>query len=219
MNLTKVVVIIPTYNEAPVIADTIAAIFKTAVAINKELHVLVFDSCSTDSTQRIVLDLQATYPKLHLQTEPHKTGLGSAYLQAMHYAINELKAEIIVEFDADLSHQPKYLPPILEQLNTCDAVVGSRYVKGGTIPKDWGIDRKILSKLGNVVARLILTPRYKDFTSGFRATRHIALNKALPDQFISNNYAYKIELLWNLHQNKRQNHRVSYYFPRTRKRV
>jgi dolichol-phosphate mannosyltransferase len=202
MSIQNVVVIIPTYNESLVIETTIHQVFKALSSNDIIAHVLVFDSCSTDNTQELILGLKATYPLLHLQTEPRKTGLGSAYLQAMRYALTELNADIVVEFDADLSHQPHYLPKMMEQMRTHDVVVGSRYIKGGSIPKNWGWHRKVLSVLGNWVARCALTPRYKDFTSGFRATHYLVLNKILPKQFISNNYAYKLELLWLLHKAK-----------------
>ncbi len=202
MSIRTVVVIIPTYNEALVIEKTIREVFKELADADVAAHILVFDSCSSDSTQEIVRSLKSTYSSLHLQTEPKKTGLGSAYLQAMHYALNELNADFLVEFDADLSHQPCYLPEMINKLRTHDVVVGSRYVKGGSIPKNWGWHRKFLSVLGNLVARCILTPKYKDFTSGFRATRHSVLKEVLPTQFISNHYAYKLELLWRLHQAK-----------------
>lgn len=203
MLIEKIVIIIPTYNEALVIEKTLLQLFMAAEAISdKEIHVLVFDSNSRDNTQEIVSRLQAIYKHLHLKTEPQKMGLGAAYLQAMHYALSELSADIVIEFDADLSHQPKYIAPMLENLKNHDVVVGSRYIAGGCIPRNWGWHRKLLSILGNYVARLLLTTKYKDFTSGFRATRHLALKKALPEQFISNHYAYKLELLWTLHKNK-----------------
>lgn len=202
MNMKTVVIIIPTYNESLVIEETIHQVFKATSSSSVSVHVLVFDSCSTDNTQNIVSLMQKTYPQLHLKTEPEKTGLGSAYLQSMRYALTDLDADIIIEFDADLSHQPQYLLPLIEKINDHDVVVGSRYIKGGSIPKNWGWHRKLLSKLGNWVARIVLTPRYKDFTSGFRATHYLALNKALPEKFISNQYAYKLELLWSLHKTK-----------------
>ena len=198
----KTIIIIPTYNETLMIEKTIHEVFKALADREYPSHVLVFDSCSTDNTQAIVRNLTNTYTNLHLQTEAKKTGLGSAYLQAMNYAINELEADVVVEFDADLSHQPCYLPAIIEKLYTQDVVVGSRYVQGGSIPKDWGWHRKLLSVLGNLVARCVLTPKYKDFTSGFRATRASLLKKILPRHFISNHYAYKLELLWRLHKAK-----------------
>lgn len=203
MSNQKVVIIVPTYNEALTIQETVLQIFATTAAVSGyDLHVLIFDSASTDETQAIVTAMLPLYSRLHLQAEPTKTGLGSAYWQAMHYALSDLAADVVIEFDADLSHQPKYIEPILELLDTHDVVVGSRYVPGGNIPSDWGWHRKLLSKLGNYVARAILTPKYKDFTSGFRATRRQALLTALPKRFLSQHYAYKLELLWNLHKNK-----------------
>lgn len=203
MNDAKVVIIIPTYNESLSIEETLQHVFQHTESIqNKDVHVLIFDSASTDNTQEIVRGLQATYSKLHLKTEPKKSGLGSAYLQAMRYALSDLAADIIIEFDADLSHQPKYIAPMLEKIDNHDVVLGSRYVRGGQIPDDWGWHRKFLSVLGNYIARFILTPKYKDFTTGFRATRRDALLQVLPEKFLSSQFAYKLELLWLLHKNK-----------------
>ncbi|WP_058473958.1 glycosyltransferase [Legionella quateirensis] len=199
----KVVIIIPTYNEAAVIEETIKQVFESVDLIkNHDIHVLIFDSASTDNTQQIIKTLQSTYPNLHLKIEATKSGLGSAYLQAMNYALTTLNADILFEFDADLSHQPKYILGMLEMIKHCDCVVGSRYVKGGSIPKNWALHRKLFSIFGNYIARSVLTPRYKDFTSGFRATRRHMLQKVLPKKFLSNQYAYKLQLLWLLHKNK-----------------
>ena len=201
MNIEKVVIIIPTYHESLVTEETLTQVFEATESIpNMDVHVLVFDSGSTDNTQSIVSALQLTYPRLHLKIEQQKSGLGSAYLQAMRFALTDLSADIIFEFDADLSHQPKYLAPMLAAIKTHDVVVGSRYIKGGCIPNNWAWHRKCLSVLGNYIARFILTSTYRDFTSGFRATRHLALTNALPECFLSNQYAYKLELLWSLHQ-------------------
>ena len=203
MSIEKVVIIIPTYNESLVIEATLLEVFKATECVpGMDIHVLVFDSNSTDNTQQIVTDLQATHKRLHLKTEPKKSGLGSAYLQAMRYALTDLSADIVMEFDADLSHQPKYIAPMLEKMRVHDVVVGSRYVRGGSIPKQWGWHRKLLSVLGNYAARFMLTTKYKDFTSGFRATHRRVLDKVLPEKFLSNQYAYKIQLLWLLHKNK-----------------
>ena len=197
------VIIIPTYNEALMIRETLVQVFKATSGITDfAIHVLVFDSASSDNTHTIVESAKADYPNLHLRTETQKTGLGSAYLQAMRIALTELNADVVLEFDADLSHQPHYIAPMLEKIHHHDVVIGSRYVTGGSIPHDWAWHRKCLSVLGNQVARFVLTSRYQDFTSGFRATRRHALCKALPEAFLSNHYAYKIELLWTLHLNK-----------------
>ena len=200
----KVVVVIPTYNEALIIAETVRQVFAaTADLVDFSVEILIFDSASQDQTQEIIQALIPQYAgKLHLQMEPKKTGLGSAYAQAMKYALLELSADVVVEFDADLSHQPQYLAPMFALLKTCDVVIGSRYVAGGSIPANWGIQRKFLSVLGNHVARMTLTRRYHDLTSGFRATRRDILSTTLPLQFYSNHYAYKLHLLWLLHQSK-----------------
>ncbi|MDF1757111.1 MAG: polyprenol monophosphomannose synthase [Legionellaceae bacterium] len=202
MHPEKVVIIIPTYNEEEVITETIKAISEIRnQAEGFDIHVLVFDSASTDDTQAIVVNLLKVYPWLHLETEPQKSGLGSAYIQAMKYALSRMQADIVIEFDADLSHQPKYIVPMLSKMNTHDVVLGSRYVVDGSIPNDWGMRRKLISIVGNQIARMILTGKYKDFTSGFRITRNFFLKNILEDDFISDHYAYKLQLLWMLHKN------------------
>ncbi len=197
----KVVVIIPTYNESMVITETIQLVFDETSSIMNEfdVHILIFDSASTDNTQEIIKSLQLKYTHLHLQTESQKTGLGSAYHQAMNHAVHVLGADIVVEFDADLSHQPQYLVPMLKLIKSCDVVVGSRYIEGGGIPDNWGWQRKALSKFGNILIKNVLKVPYFDLTSGFRMVRRNALVKALPNQFISSQFAYKIELYWHLY--------------------
>jgi len=196
-----VVIIIPTYNESAVIQETIHEISELRAQVhNKRLKVLIFDSASKDDTVALVRQLQTQYDWLYLQQEPYKTGLGSAYYQAMHFAQSQLDADVVVEFDADLSHQPKYLVPMLAYIDKNDVVMGSRYVVGGKLPSDWALYRKIISQLGNGVARLVLTRKYKDFTSGFRATRTTYLKSVIQKPFLSPNYGYKLDLLWRLHQ-------------------
>lgn len=201
MNPEKAVIIIPTYNEALVIADTVHQVFQAVAASTRaQCHILVFDSHSTDSTADQIRQLQTIYPRLHLQTEPTKSGLGMAYHQAMRYACDILQADIILEFDADLSHQPKYILPLIEGLHDNEVVVGSRYIPGGSIPLQWAWHRKCLSYIGNQLARRVLSPRYHDYTSGLRATRASVLRNVLPHAFISKHYAYKLELFWLLHK-------------------
>lgn len=201
INNEKAVIIIPTYNEAAVIETTIHALFQATQHTSEfEIHILVFDSSSQDDTQSIIKRMQANYPTLHLFSETEKSGLGSAYHQAMEIAIDKLHADIVCEYDADGSHQPKYLLPMLNMLKSHDAVIGSRYVKGGKIPQDWGIHRKLFSVMGNWMARAVLHPKYRDYTSGFRATRTTLLKRILPNKFLSNQYAYKLHLFWLLHK-------------------
>jgi dolichol-phosphate mannosyltransferase len=202
----NVTIIIPTYNEKYVIADTIKALIDTFHDIDThqfKLSILVNDSNSPDGTANIVRELQNQYHNVFLLVEDKKSGLGSAYIHAMQYAIERLKADIIFEFDADGSHQPKYLPAMLQILKQgADVVVGSRYIKNGSLPRDWSWNRKFLSYFGNLTARLILTWRYTDFTSGYRGSRVRFLKRIQLDKLLSKNYAYKMHLFWELHRLK-----------------
>jgi dolichol-phosphate mannosyltransferase len=199
-----VVIAIPTYNEADCIEKTLSDLNKEIKNIKDfKISILVFDSNSSDKTVEKIKQAQKLYPNLHLEQEPQKTGLGSAYIQAMQFAMTKLNADIIFEFDADGSHQPKYIRPMLDKIKQgADVVVGSRYVKGGSMPKDWDLHRKLLSGVGNIIARCVLSPKYKDLTSGFRATKTSFLKKIDLPNLLSKDYAYKLQLFWELHQLK-----------------
>lgn len=200
--MAKVVIIIPTYNEADCIEQTLVDLQRVFTHIPQhDMHILIFDSSSTDDTQPIIKRLEQQWPNLHMATEPEKSGLGSAYIKAMHHAIEHMQADIVFEFDADGSHQPKFLPPMIKCLDEgADVVVGSRYVEGGSADVEWPWHRRMISQVGNLVARTFLTPRYKDMTSGFRGTKVSALKKVNIDKLLSKNYAYKIHLFWALHK-------------------
>lgn len=199
--MLKVTIIIPTYNEENSIIKTLKMLEEQISQIeNFDINILIFDSCSKDKTVEQVKALMSRHQNIFLLTEPVKTGLGSAYRQAMLYAITELSADVVFEFDGDGSHQPKYIKPMLAKITEgYDVIVGSRYVPGGTIPKNWAFHRKLLSKSGNWLAQLILSRQYKDYTSGFRGTRSSFLKKIDFKQLFSKNYAYKIDLFWRLH--------------------
>ncbi len=198
----KVVIIIPTYNEACSIKQTLLDLESISTKIpSHQINILVFDSHSIDATLQIVQELQQQFNNITIATEEEKSGLGSAYAKAMKFAWETLEADLIFEFDADGSHQPQFIVPMIAAIESgADVALGSRYVKGGKIQVGWPWYRRLLSQVGNWVARLFLTPRYKDFTSGFRATKTKFLKQALLKPLLSKNYAYKIHLLWGLHK-------------------
>ena len=198
----KIVIIIPTYNEADSIQKTLPELEAVLETIQShEVSILIFDSHSTDSTLAVVAALQKKYPNILLQTEAHKSGLGSAYAQAMQYAYTSLQADLIFEFDADGSHQPKYIVDMIQAIEDgADVAVGSRYTAGGKVDVSWPWYRRLVSELGNLIARCFLVWRYKDFTSGFRASKASFLASILKKPLLSKNYAYKIHLLFALHQ-------------------
>jgi len=199
----KTVIIIPTYNESESIKTTIEGLQREFKKIKgHQMHILVFDSNSTDDTQKIVKNLQKKYKNLHLQTEKEKSGLGGAYIKAMRYAMDKMAVDAVFEYDADGSHQPKYIPGMVKALEKgADVVVGSRYIPGGKMPADWGIDRKLISYFGNFIARAVLfTPQYKDMTSGFRGTKTKFLKKIDLENLLCKQFAYKIHLYYALHK-------------------
>ena len=199
----KVVIIIPTYNEKQNIGSTIDNLEKNFKLIkNHQMQILVIDDSSPDGTQDIVKEKKAKYGNIILFPNQVKAGLGAAYIKAMKYAMTKLEADAIFEYDADGSHQPKYIPGMVETLaKGADVVVGSRYVPGGSMPDDWGFDRKLVSFFGNLIARSVLwTWQYKDQTSGFRGTKTEFLKKVDLDNLLSKQFAYKIHLYYALHK-------------------
>lgn len=172
MTQKKAFVIIPTYNEKDNIEKTLSQVFENLNKVkNWQTGVLVVDDTSPDKTYELVKTLQKKYRHLELLVNKNKSGLGGAYLKGMEYAFNVLKADLVFEFDADLSHDPEKLPLFFEQIDQGkDMVLGSRYIPGGSIPADWGLHRKFLSVVGNIIIMTILTNfSIRDWTTGYRA--------------------------------------------------
>lgn len=200
-DLKKVIIIIPTYNESQCISQTLDELETVFQKLKYyDMSILIYDSNSPDGTSEIVKSYQKKYSNIHLICEPYKTGLGSAYIKALKYACTALHSDIVFEYDADGSHRPEYLPHMLNFFHQgADVVTGSRFVKGGKIPKEWQYHRKILSILGNRIARFFLSNRIKDYTTGYRGIRTQVLNRINLDTLLSKSYAYKIHLMWELY--------------------
>lgn len=198
----KIVIIIPTYNEEGHIKNTLSLLQTMISEVPEhEFQILIFDSNSTDDTVSIIKTLQTQFDNILLIGEEKKSGLGSAYIKAMQYVIDHLDADIVFEFDADGSHQPQYIPVMLNEFaKGADVVMGSRYVPGGKVDAEWAWHRHLISRLGNWVARFFLTWKYKDLTTGYRGTRVSYLKKVPLTKLLSKNYAYKIHLFWELYR-------------------
>lgn len=200
----KVMVIIPTYNERQNIGATIDGIEAVIPQLDRRhrLEILVIDDNSPDNTAEAVKTKGRQYGNVHLLPNRQKQGLGAAYIKAFRYAMAKLNADAVFEYDADGSHQPKYIPGMIKELEKgAGVVVGSRYVPGGSMPADWGWHRKLISYFGNFIARSVLwTWQYKDMTSGFRVTKTEWLKKIDLDNLLSQQFAYKIHLYYALHR-------------------
>ena len=179
-----VVIVIPTYDEKGNIGrciDALEEVFK-AVPPSYDIHILVVDDSSPDGTADEVRQKIKEYKNVHLLINKQKMGLGGAYLSGMKFAAEKFNPDIFFEFDADLSHDPKLVPQFLAKLEQgYDLVLGSRYIKGGSIPHNWGLKRKFYSVVGNMIIMTVLTDfRVRDWTTGYRALRRKVYEAVYP---------------------------------------
>ena len=186
------IVIIPTYNEIENIETIIEKIF----ALKLPLEILVVDDNSPDKTYEKVQELiDLTYPdRLHLILREKKEGLGKAYIAGFKWALaNEKRYDFIIEMDADLSHNPKYLPRFVEEIENYDLIIGSRCVDGGGAT-NWPLFRKAISYGGSFYSRMILGVTIMDITGGFKCFRREVLEAINLDNVITTGYAFQIEM-------------------------
>lgn len=170
----KVIIILPTYNEKgniekliPIIEEEIFPKIK-----NHQMHILVADDNSPDGTADTVRKFMGKWKNVHLNLG-EKKGLGAAYVRAMTYAVEKLNADIMFEMDADFFHDPKKIPEFLRKIDDgYDFAIGNRYTDGGSVPKNWKIQRKIYSITANFMVRIIFMRFHlHDWTGGYRALK------------------------------------------------
>jgi len=215
--MKKATVIIPTYNEAGNIKKTIAELLNVFSTIKSwKMQILVVDDSSPDKTYELVQNLRKNTQYLYLLINKKKSGLGAAYLKGMAYAFGDLNSDVVFEFDADLSHNPKKIPDFLHKIDDgYDLVVGSRYIPGGSIPADWGLHRKFLSKVGNIFIKTILTNfSISDWTTGYRAitkkTYELISPEMIGERF--SGYTFQIGFLYKAVQKKLKIAEVPFHF-------
>ncbi len=193
----NIVVILPTYNERENIIPLLDQLetFKTLIKKHK-LSFLVVDDMSPDGTKDVVETYRKTHKDVFCLTW-EKEGLGKALLRGMTYAVDKLKADIIMQMDADLSHDPAKFPEFINAIdNRADFAVGSRYIKGGSIPENWGIHRKIFSIVGNAIVRYGLGyPSIHDWTGGYRAFKKRFFIETKDDMKAYSGYVFQIAFL------------------------
>jgi dolichol-phosphate mannosyltransferase len=189
-DLGRILVIIPTYNEAENIEPIVARVRSSV----PEAHVLVADDNSPDGTGDLVDKLVANDDHVHVLHRKGKEGLGAAYIAGFHWGLDKGYG-VLVEHDADGSHQPEQLHRLLEALRNADLVLGSRYVKGGEV-QNWPKSREILSRGGNIYTRLALGVPLRDATGGYRAFRRETLVGIGLEQVASAGYCFQVDLAW-----------------------
>jgi dolichol-phosphate mannosyltransferase len=186
----KYLVVIPTYNEAETIVETVSLVLEVV----PELSVLVVDDSSPDGTAVIVREYFADQPRVHLLTRSQKQGLGLAYLEGFQWAFSE-GFDFVVEMDADGSHRASDLASIIEAANSADLVIGSRWVRGGEV-ENWPWFRKLISRIGNRYAKAMLGTEILDMTSGFRVYRAKFLQRLVSQPVSSHGYSFQVELAY-----------------------
>lgn len=194
MDTAKVMIVIPTYNEAENLPRLVTELFALDIPT---LEILVVDDNSPDGTGQIADELASQHPdRFHVLHRAGKLGLGTAYLTGFRYALQH-GAEYIIQMDADFSHSPAYIPQFLQAIEGYDVVVGSRYVAGGRLDERWGWWRYFLSWWANsVYTRLILGLKVKDATAGFKCWRRATLEGIGLDRIRSNGYVFQVEMAY-----------------------
>ncbi len=187
------IIVIPTYNERENLPTLVDRLFSLPLS---DLELLIVDDNSPDGTGQMADDFAVQKPgKVHALHRSGKLGLGTAYIAGFKKAL-ELGAERIVQMDADFSHPPEKLVEMLEASHKCDLVLGSRYIPGGSLDKDWPWYRKALSGFGNFYARTILGVKVRDITGGFRMWNRSALERIPLARIRSNGYMFQVEMAY-----------------------
>lgn len=184
----KVVFVIPTYNEKSSLPVLIKEIGDLSFS---DWQVVIVDDNSPDGTGKLADELAKSYP-IKVLHRHQKSGLGTAYRVGFAEAL-KYQPEYIVQMDADLSHETKYIKPLLAAVECYDLVIGSRYIKGGGTA-NWSLFRKFISSFANTVARILLRSKTKDMTSGFRAFKFYTLKQIYDHQTSSLGYNFQIEV-------------------------
>jgi len=190
----KCIVVIGTYNEVENIPDLLPEILR----LGPQYELIVVDDNSPDGTGRLVSEMAANEPRIHLVQRPRKLGYASACLTGFRTAL-DLGADYVVQMDADYSHNPGDIPRLVEAARDADMVIGSRYVKGGAT-QGWPLSRRIISRTANLVARLLLGLPIHDCTCGFKCFRRSTLESLNFEDVRSSGFASIYEISYFCHR-------------------
>ncbi|MGA3057707.1 MAG: polyprenol monophosphomannose synthase [Candidatus Limnocylindrales bacterium] len=189
-------IIVPTYNER----ENVGPITEAILGAVPEAHILIVDDGSPDGTGELADEMAARNPAIAVLHRQAKQGLGRAYVAAFKHVLAR-DAAIVVQMDADFSHPVRFLASLLEPIRTgrADLVLGSRYVRGGVIPR-WSLPRRVISRGGSLFAQVVLLLRQHDLTGGFKAWRAEALQAIDLERLHAGGYAFQIETTFRAHR-------------------
>ena len=184
----KSLIIVPTYNEL----ENIQRLLPELMALGPGIRVLVVDDNSPDGTGKLADELAAENERISVLHRPEKLGLGSAYVAGFKYAIQQ-DVDCVFEMDADFSHDPAMIPRFIEEIASCDVVIGSRYISGINVV-NWPMSRLLLSYFANIYTRVVTGMTIRDTTSGFKCFRREVLEHIDLASVRSDGYAFQIEM-------------------------
>ncbi|MFQ5762220.1 MAG: polyprenol monophosphomannose synthase [Candidatus Bathyarchaeia archaeon] len=194
--LGRVCVVIPTYNEVDNITTLLPMVLHTLLENGIDCVILVVDDNSPDGTGEVVEKLSKENPRIRLLRRAAKMGLGSAYKAGFDYALHTCKSDVILEMDADFSHNSAYIPIMVQKISEgSDLALGSRYIEGGRV-ENWSTSRKAISAGANHIVRLLTRLPVKDCTSGFRAYSRSILMRINPQTVRGNSFDFQVEMVW-----------------------
>lgn len=204
--MSRIIIIIPTYNERENIVPLLASIRSHL----PEASVLVVDDGSPDGTGTLVSQMSREDPSVAVLQRSGKLGLGTAYIEGFRLALRQ-GYDFIIGMDADFSHDPAYLPQFIKAAAHYDLVVGSRYVPGGSTP-DWQLTRRLISRIGNTVARWILALPVHDCTTGYKCYSRTALEALEMDKIDLVGYGFLIETTYQCYRKGLRIHEIPITF-------
>jgi dolichol-phosphate mannosyltransferase len=204
----RITIVIPTYNEAENLPKLVSALFTLPL----DLRILIVDDNSPDGTGPIADELAKRDSRVQVIHRAGKEGLRSAYLTGFRLALGS-GADAIAQMDADFSHDPTKLVEMASHLETCDLVIGSRYIPGGAVDEHWPRWRKGLSAFGNFYSRTILRLPQHDVTAGFRLWRRATLEGMPLQRVHSSGYVFQVEMTYLAHCLGYKIEEIPVYFP------
>jgi dolichol-phosphate mannosyltransferase len=187
-------VILPTYNERANLEPLVSSVRSVLDACAPDHSILIVDDGSPDGTGELADRLASEDRRVQVLHGNRKRGLGKAYIEGFRYAL-ERSAALVIEMDADFSHDPAHLPSLIDGAREADLVLGSRYVDGGGV-QDWGPQRRVVSRAGCWYARTVLGVGVKDLTGGFKCFRREVLEAIDLESVHSQGYAFQVELTY-----------------------
>jgi dolichol-phosphate mannosyltransferase len=191
----RIWLVIPTYNEAENVGPIVRAVADAMTEIAPgEFRILVVDDDSPDGTGGLADELAQELDAVEVMHRQHKDGLGRAYIAGFEHALAS-GAELVIEMDADFSHDPKYLAELISCAENADLVLGSRYVPGGAV-QNWGILRRFISRGGNLYARAVLGVGVRDLTGGYKCIRRAVLETVDFSSLRADGYGFQIEVTY-----------------------